>query len=396
MIALRKWPYLNFDPLIVNFRPPKSGLPPIAAISGVTSRRRTAATTAPKAAPMTTATARSTTLPRRMNSRNSLIMPCGSDGARTPASVAALASTGASRSSPAAKRRTFSRTRLARSRSIVGRRVGDVRGDQRPRRRPQRVAVRQRLGVGDVERRAADDPRSRAPDERVGVDQRAARDVDDPRVRLHLRQLVRADQVARLVGRGRADHEVVGRAPDLAEASTGSVPSRPLRVTAMIFTSWGSSIAISARPMPPAPMIATVEPSSVAVVRVPGPGARVVGEPAHAGDQQPERVLGDLRRVGAGGGRERDAAAWRGRAPSTARCPPTGSCTQRTEAGRSGRSSGPAAQTTPSASSSATSARRRPRRRGRGAPASGPMWIAGAICVSRCGWLDCRFRDPRR
>ena len=44
--------------------------------------------------------------------------------------------------------------------------------------------------------------------------------------------------------------------------STGSVPSRPERVTATISTSCGSSIAISSRPIPPAPMIATVEPSS--------------------------------------------------------------------------------------------------------------------------------------
>ena len=44
--------------------------------------------------------------------------------------------------------------------------------------------------------------------------------------------------------------------------STGSVPSRPERVTAITSTSCGSSILISSRPMPPAPMIATVEPSS--------------------------------------------------------------------------------------------------------------------------------------
>ena len=58
----------------MNVRRAKSGLPPIAAISGVTMSATNDATTAPKAAPMTTATARSTTLPRRMNSRNSLIM----------------------------------------------------------------------------------------------------------------------------------------------------------------------------------------------------------------------------------------------------------------------------------------------------------------------------------
>src|SRR5215210_8672285 len=52
----------------------KSGLPPIAAISGVTNDDTNAVTTAPNAAPMTTATASSTTLPRRTKSRNSLRM----------------------------------------------------------------------------------------------------------------------------------------------------------------------------------------------------------------------------------------------------------------------------------------------------------------------------------
>src|SRR3954469_16412422 len=46
----------------------------MAAISGVTKRATKAVTTAPNAAPMTTATARSMTLPRRMKSRNSLII----------------------------------------------------------------------------------------------------------------------------------------------------------------------------------------------------------------------------------------------------------------------------------------------------------------------------------
>src|SRR3954451_2404251 len=52
----------------------KSGLPPIAAISGVTNDATNAVTTAPNAAPITTATASSTTLPRRTKSRNSLSM----------------------------------------------------------------------------------------------------------------------------------------------------------------------------------------------------------------------------------------------------------------------------------------------------------------------------------
>src|SRR3954464_5150701 len=59
---------------MVNASVEKSGLPPIAAISGVTKDATNAVTTAPNAAPITTATASSTTLPRRMKSRNSLSM----------------------------------------------------------------------------------------------------------------------------------------------------------------------------------------------------------------------------------------------------------------------------------------------------------------------------------
>src|SRR5436190_4139787 len=57
--------------LIVKLRLAKLGLPKMAAISGVMMSATKAATTAPKAVPMTTATARSTTFPRRMNCLNS-------------------------------------------------------------------------------------------------------------------------------------------------------------------------------------------------------------------------------------------------------------------------------------------------------------------------------------
>src|SRR5918992_3949398 len=60
---------------MLNTSSPKSGLPPISAISGVTKLATKPVTTAPNAAPTTTATARSTTLPRRMKSRNSLSTP---------------------------------------------------------------------------------------------------------------------------------------------------------------------------------------------------------------------------------------------------------------------------------------------------------------------------------
>ena len=59
---------------MVKARAEKSGFPPIAAISGVMNDETNAATSAPNAAPITTATASSTTLPRNTKSRNSLSM----------------------------------------------------------------------------------------------------------------------------------------------------------------------------------------------------------------------------------------------------------------------------------------------------------------------------------
>ena len=63
---------------MVKLSSPKLGLPMMAAISGVTMFSTSDATTAPNAAPMTTATARSTTFPLRMKSRNPLSM-CAED-----------------------------------------------------------------------------------------------------------------------------------------------------------------------------------------------------------------------------------------------------------------------------------------------------------------------------
>src|SRR3954466_14407917 len=56
---------------MVKLSPPKLGLPAMAAIKGVIRSATIADTTAPNAAPITTATARSTRLPRRMNWRKS-------------------------------------------------------------------------------------------------------------------------------------------------------------------------------------------------------------------------------------------------------------------------------------------------------------------------------------
>src|SRR5437773_8401606 len=63
----------------------KSGLPTIAAIRGVSRSLVKAVTTVAKAAPMTTPTAISTTLPRRMNCLKPLSMEAsrGANGAFT-------------------------------------------------------------------------------------------------------------------------------------------------------------------------------------------------------------------------------------------------------------------------------------------------------------------------
>src|ERR1700733_4044928 len=70
MSALMKSPSANFEWLIVKPSREKSGLPTSAATSGVMRSLTSAFTTAVKAAPSTTATARSITLPRAMNALN--------------------------------------------------------------------------------------------------------------------------------------------------------------------------------------------------------------------------------------------------------------------------------------------------------------------------------------
>src|ERR1700692_2950808 len=62
----------NRLPLTVNLMAEKSGFPAIAAISGVSRSLVKADTTEAKAAPITTPTAISITLPRRMNCLNPL------------------------------------------------------------------------------------------------------------------------------------------------------------------------------------------------------------------------------------------------------------------------------------------------------------------------------------
>src|SRR5579862_7494984 len=71
--AFKKSPTMNLLPFIVKLISEKSGLPTRAAMSGVIKSFTSAVTTAPKAAPSTTATARSTTLPRKRNCLNPFI-----------------------------------------------------------------------------------------------------------------------------------------------------------------------------------------------------------------------------------------------------------------------------------------------------------------------------------
>src|SRR3990167_7344145 len=72
--ALRKSPYRNLLPLIVKLNVEKSGCFMIAAINGVIRSFTKELTTAVKAAPIMTPTARSTTLPRRIKFLNPLII----------------------------------------------------------------------------------------------------------------------------------------------------------------------------------------------------------------------------------------------------------------------------------------------------------------------------------
>lgn len=72
MLTLIKSPYMNWLPRMVNERFEKSGTFAIAAINGVRISFTSAFTTDPKAAPITTPTAKSTTLPRSKNCLKSL------------------------------------------------------------------------------------------------------------------------------------------------------------------------------------------------------------------------------------------------------------------------------------------------------------------------------------
>ena len=203
---------------------------------------------------------------RRARSTGSI---AGGQPERRPASVAARPARPA-RAAPR-RRRSGARSRVTRSaRSRLHRRGGfatcgviSARGEL-----PQRVAVRQRLGVGDVQRRRRRSARSRSASTSASVS------ISEPRAMLtiHACGFIAASSAAPTRWRvpsvaGAAIRSGRPRPTPRRAARRGERRRRrPRRVTAMISTSCGSSSPISARPMPPAPMIATVEPSSVRVV----------------------------------------------------------------------------------------------------------------------------------
>src|SRR4051812_36793911 len=88
-------------------------------------------------------------------------------------------------------------------------RIRDVRRDQRPRLAPERMAVGQRLGLGDVEQRTSETAFAQCRDESIGVDDRAARHVDQRPCRSEEVELVRSDQALRLGCQGCAEDDVV-------------------------------------------------------------------------------------------------------------------------------------------------------------------------------------------
>src|SRR5579875_485929 len=107
---------------MVNVSWEKSGLPAIAAISGVRISFTNACTTATNAAPIIIATARSTTLPRSKNWRNPLIV-------QPPASFA-----GESRDETGALSTVFAHEPLTGGRTQVEARSNELSSEETPKR----------------------------------------------------------------------------------------------------------------------------------------------------------------------------------------------------------------------------------------------------------------------
>ena len=131
-------------------------------------------------------------------------------GLRPSVSSRPRASTGPTRGRPSAQRRTFSVTRGGQQRDRHLRRVGRVGRDDGVGQRPQRVAVGQRLGVGDVEPGAAERAVGQRGHQVVGHDVAAAGDVDEPGVVGARRSSGAVDDPVGLGRQGERQHHDVG------------------------------------------------------------------------------------------------------------------------------------------------------------------------------------------
>src|SRR5581483_8050610 len=181
---LMKSPIRNFEPLTVKNQAEKSGRPPKAPISGVIRSLTAAWTTAPNAAPITTATARSTTLPRNRNFWNPPIVSLPmAEAYRGPADPAiahppAAGRSGSMRVEDRSREPHRERPRApgwARRRAPrVARRVGSRPAQGRARRARRRALAGARPGRGPGRPRGA-------PLERRAQDLRAGRRAGRPR-----------------------------------------------------------------------------------------------------------------------------------------------------------------------------------------------------------------------
>ena len=207
-----------------------------------------------------------------------------------------------------------------------------MRRDQHVLQLPQRVAVRQRLRIRDVERGAPDRARAQRLDERVRVDHRAARDVDQPRVLAHRLQLAGADEVARAAGGRGGDHDVRRLAPHLADVGrsrsereapwTGpAAPRHGDRFGPERLQHRDQRAADAARAHDQHRRVLE-RVHAVAPLAVPRARAGEPVEVLGGREQQRQRVLGDGQAEGAGGGGEVPPAVDHGRTRSTARRPP--------------------------------------------------------------------------
>ena len=135
--------------------------------------------------------------------------PAGGIGRQYPAAGSTRPSSG----SPRAKWATLAAIRCAKRGARPSPRVGGVRGDDAVGARPERMAVRERLGIGDVQAGAADRTVLQGGDQRFGVHVAAAGDVHQPGSLVHGCQLAGADDALGVGGerQGQEDHQGPGQ-----------------------------------------------------------------------------------------------------------------------------------------------------------------------------------------